>query len=197
MALIEDGSGTGYSAKVNKNQRLYTNSVSIGETRQANKKGNAYNVNTGLITLTDAVDTPVMYMKNNEDQNIHITAIAVGFFPSTGGVSTETPYVTVIRNPTAGTIISNATDVDINSNRNYGSQNTLTVDAYKGATGNTMTDGEDHLLLQASEPSRLFAAIDEVLEKGSTVGIKIKPQTSNTSMQVYAAIICHLEDINE
>lgn len=194
MAQIEDGTGTGQRAKVDANNRLFTNSVVASENEFANSNGNAYNINTGIITLTNAVETPVLYVKNNEDEPLHVSAIAIGMFPSADGVSTETPYSTVIRNPTAGTIItSSPTDVDINSNRNYGSQNTLTVDAYKGATGDTMTDGDDHIIFQQSEPSRLFATIDEVLPKGASIGIKIKPQTSNTSMDVYAALICHLD----
>lgn len=191
-----DGSGSGNRAKINANQRLYTQTVSISEDYQATKKGRSYNINTGVITLTDSVDTPVMYVKNNENEDLHITAIAVGLGPSTGG-SGGIPKITVLRNPTAGTIVDNATAVDINSNRNYGSSQTLDADAYKGATGNTMTDGTDHLILFQTSNGRLFATIDEVLPKGDSIGIKIDPQPSNTSQDVYAAMICHLEDPNE
>ena len=58
---IKDGAGAGYVAKVNANNRLYTNAITTNETEQANKVGNAYNINSGFITLTDAVDTPVLY----------------------------------------------------------------------------------------------------------------------------------------
>lgn len=193
---IRDGSGSGFLAKVNGNLRLYTNSVTVSEDQQATKIGNSYNINTGVITLTSANDTPILYVKNNETQDLHITAIAVGLSPSTGG-SGGIPKITVVRGPTAGTIVSNATAVDINSNRNFGSSNTLTVDAYKGATGNTMTGGEDHLILFQTSNGRLFATIDEVLPKGATIGIKFDPQAGNTSQDVYAALICHLEDAND
>jgi hypothetical protein len=193
--VIEDGTGTGNKAKVNGNQRLYVNGVVIDENLQATKIGNSYNVNSGIITLTDAVDTPIMYLKNNEEQSIHIDAIAVGIGPSTGGTG-GIPKITVVRNPTAGTITTGS-DVDINSNRNYGSSNTLTVDAKKGATGLTMTDGEDHIIFFQTSNGRLFATIDELLPKGQSIGIKFDPQASNTSQDVYAAIICHLEDPNE
>lgn len=104
----------------------------------------------------------------------------------------------MIRNPTAGTIISSTpTDVDINSNRNYGSATTLSVTAYKGATGDTMTDGEDHIIFFQGNSGRLFATINEVLPSSASIGIKFDPQTSNTSQDVYAALVCHLEDANE
>lgn len=193
---IKDGTGTGNLAKVNANSRLYTSSVSIDENLQATKNGNSYNINTGTITLTDDTQTPVLYVKNNEEQSLHISAIAVGLGPTTGG-SGGIPVITIIRNPTAGTIVSGATAVDMEGNRNYGSSNTLSVAAYKGATGNTMTDGEDHILMYQTTSGRLFASIDELLPTGSSIGVKITPQSSNTSMDVYAALICHIEDANE
>ena len=195
MAQIEDGSGSSYLAKVDSKKRLYTKSVSIGENLEATKTGDSFNINTGVITLTDSVDTPVAYLKNNETKSLHIVAIAIGLGPSTGG-SGGIPKVTVIRNPTTGTIISSTpTAVDISSNRNYGSAKALdSVLAYKGATGDTMTDGDDHLIIFQSAGSRLFATIDELLPTGSSIGVKVDPQPSNTSMDVYCAFICHLEE---
>ena len=140
---IKDGSGTGNLARVNANNRLYSNAVTIDENLQATKIGNSYNINTGAITLTDAARTPIIYLQNNENQPLHISAIAVGLGPTTGG-SGGIPNIFVVRNPTGGTIISGATAVSINSNRNYGSANTLTADAYSGGTGVTLTGGVAH-----------------------------------------------------
>jgi len=190
---IRDGAGGRHLQRVDKNFRAHTFSITEPELVDANRQGDAYNVNTGFITLTDAVDTPVIYLKNNEDKQIVIEAIVVGLFNSTGGSSTADVYATFIRNPTAGTIISGATNVDINSNRNFGSANTLLADTYKGATGDTMTDGMDHILVRASANSRSFVGISEILPKGTTIGVKIKPPTSNTSMVCYVALILYLE----
>jgi hypothetical protein len=194
---IRDGAGTGMLAKVNGNQRLYTQSISVSEDFQATKSGRSYNVNSGVITLTNDTETPLIYLKNNDTEDLHITAIAIGVGPTTGG-SGGIPKITVIRNPTTGTIIeSTPTDVDILSNRNYGSSDNLVVDAYKGATGDTMTNGEDHIIFFQNSSGRLFASIDEVLTNGDSIGIKFDPQSGNTSQDVYAALICHLEDANE
>jgi len=191
---VDDGTGAGYSAKVNKNKELHVFSVGVTESEYANRQGDAYNINTGLITLTNAVDTPVLYIKNNETRDLQITAEVFGLKTSTGGTATETVDITVVKNPTAGTTISNANAVDINSNRNYGSPKTLLADTYKGATGETMTDGDDHLFIFSPDFSRVFATIDEVVPQGKSIGVKIKPPTSNTSMPVYVAAICHLVD---
>lgn len=179
---------------VNANNMMLTKAVTVAAEIEANAKGDAYNINTGIITLTDSVDTPVLYLKNNEAQDLVIVALAIGLGPDTGGSSSDWVKGTVIRNPSAGTIVSDATSVDINSNRNYGSSNTLTADAYKGATGSTMTDGTDHLFLQlGSGGSRAFITLNEILKKGTAIGVKIDPRASNTSMDVYVAAICYLE----
>jgi hypothetical protein len=189
---IKDGS-SGYVAEVDSSNRLQTYAVTINENNQANSKGRAYNINTDDITLTDAVETPILYIKNNEDKDLHITALDLWAGTSTGGTATLGTKWVVERNPTAGTIISNATAVDIESNRNFGSNNTLLVDSYKGATGNTMTGGTDHLVFRGTLLSRIYVEIDEIIPKGSSIGIHVKPPTSNTSLIVYAAAICHLE----
>ena len=189
---IKDGS-TGYVAQVDSDLRLQTYAVTINENNQANSKGRAYNINTDDITLTDAVETPILYIKNNEDKDLHITALDLWAGTSTGGTATLGTKWVVERNPTAGTIVSNATAVDIESNRNFGSNNTLLVDSYKGATGNTMTGGTDHLVFRGTLLSRIYVEIDEIIPKGSSIGIHVKPPTSNTSLIVYAAAICHLE----
>jgi len=195
--VIKDGAGSGNKARVSATNRLSVNSITESEEFAANELGDAYNINTGTITLTNDTDTPVLYIKNNEDKDLIIQAIILGAKTSTGGSSTDMIEITVVRNPTGGTIISGASDVAINSNRNYGSQNSLDTLAYKGATGNTLTGGEDHILAFANDTNRTFLGINEVLPKGATFGVRLKPQSGNTSTVVYVAVICHLhpEDI--
>lgn len=195
MTQIVDGTGSGLKAKVDGNNRITVASVVSTETQEAAHIGDAYNINTGVITLTNATETPVLYLKNNETADIHITGTAFGFWTSTAGSPTDL-QIKIIRNPTAGTIVSGGTAIAINSNRNYGSQRTLTVDAYVGATGDTMTDGTDHIIFYAQSASRIAPQIDELIPKGSSIGIKITPPASNTSMQMYAAIVMYIGDLN-
>lgn len=191
--IFTDGKGRGYLAEVDSSNRLNTYSVATQDEFEANRDGDAYNINTGVINLTDAAETPVLYLKNNENNDLHIRAIAIGLATSSNGASNEMIKATVIRNPTAGTIVSSSVNVDINSNRNYGSNKTLTSDAYKGATGKTMTDGTDHIIFYASDFGRLFGTIDEVIPKGSSIGIKLTPPTGNTYLPCYVALISHLD----
>ena len=194
--LIEDGGGTGKKAKVVFDNRLSTHAITEDVATHANENGDAYNINTKNITLTDDADTPVLYFKNNENREIIITALAFGVKTSTGGSSSDLPEVTVVRNPTGGTIISSTpTDLSIRSNRNYGSTNSINDSlGYVGATGDTMTGGEDHLFIYLGASGRSFISIAEILPSGSSIGVKIKPQANNTSQVLYCALICHLHE---
>jgi len=184
--------------KIDENRRLHTQSVSLSSAQAASENSRAYNINSDWITLTDAADTPVLYIKNNETNDLHITAFAIGLDTATNGSATELSTVTVVRNPTTGTIISSTpTDAPMVSNNNFGSNDTLTADVYIGATGDTMTNGTDHAKIGVSDFNRLFASIDVVLPKGSSVGIKIDPPAGSNSFPVYAAALCHVSDPEE
>lgn len=187
---IKDGTGTGYLAKVNSSNQLNTRSISENEEVYANINGNAYNLNTGIVTLTSAAETTLFYFKNNEDDSFIITGVVIGIWASDGdGLDMESTFV---RNPTTGDIITNANAVAINSNRNYGNTNTLNANAYVGATGETKVNGDDHILVRVSEESRSFISINEVIPEGSSFAVNITPPTSNTAMNCYVAVIGYL-----
>jgi len=197
MSTIEDGSGDSYTAKVDLNKRLHTRSVSLTEHHDSTDLGDSYNINTGVVTLTTANDSAVLYVKNNEEKGLNISAIVVGMGPSTGG-SGGIPKITMVRNPTAGTIVSGATAVDISSNRNFGSSNILSADAYKGdGTAMTFTDGTEHIISFQTANGRAFFTVDEILPKTKSIGIKIDPQAGNTSMDVYVALVCYIRGANQ
>ncbi len=190
--IIQDAQ-FGYSAKVDKSNRLDTRGITKTETANATVEADSYNVNTGLITLTTAAESGVMYMKNNEDRDINIDAVVVIFGPSTAGSATDTNQIRIYKNTTTGTLVSGAVDVDDNENRNYGSSKTLTVDAYKGATGSTITNGAVVVESLVGPGSRVSFNIDLVLTKGDSIAISYEPSDSNTSMKCMAAIVLHLE----
>lgn len=188
---IKDGAGQGYLAKVNSNNELLVRSVTDTGEIQANENGNAYNLNTGIINMTNASETTILYLKNLEDDNLVITAVVIGLWNSANGDGLDM-YSTFVRNPTTGDIIS-GTNVDISSNRNYGSSNTLNADIKKGASGDTKVNGDDHILVRVTEESRNFITINEIIPKGSSFAVNITPPTSNDGMNVYVAVICYVD----
>jgi hypothetical protein len=191
---IIDGTGTGNVAKVDSRNRLSTLSISETTSESAARDGNSYNINTGTINLTSANESGVLYIKNNGDNDIVLLQIGYLVGNSTGG--TGDFNAKVVFNPTGGTVISGATSVDVNVNKNAGSSKTLTVDCYKGAEGNTITGGNDTYLslLPSAGRSYVINTGSIHLPKGSSLGITLTPQSSNTStdVQIFLAVI---EDI--
>lgn len=196
MTIVEDGTGRGFQAQVDGANRLSVFAVEQSVMEFATVEEDSYNINSGLVTLTDATEQGILYLKNNETRNFHITLIVVILGPSTGGSSTDTTRIRFIKNPTTGTLISTAADADTNSNRNFGSSNVLASLAYKGDGSATVTDGSVHIESLVSPGGRFGFGIDEVLTPGDSIAITYESPDSNTSMKTMAAIIGHLRDPN-
>ena len=182
---ITDGGGKGYSAEVDSENRLRVFSISEQEVDNASSLGNSYNFNTGVINLTSDSKSAVLYIKNNGDPDLVLTHLSYSMGNSTGG--TGDVLVTVLRNPTTGTIISNAVDMEVGGvNRNFGSSKSLTTDSYKGAEASTFTNGvkiTDTIINQA--PIRVAIELNGIsIPKGSSIGIDITPATSNSNVNI-------------
>jgi hypothetical protein len=181
---IIDGTGTGKKVRVDNANRLHTHSVNETLIEYAASQGDSYNINTGTINLTSATESALLYFKNNGNNDVHIASVGYLIGNSTGG--TGDLQTKVIKNPTTGTIISGAVNVGINSNKNAGSSKVMDIDAFKGAEGNTFTDGTDfyYSLLSGAAKTYVIATGTVVLPKGSSIGVSVTPQASNTSMDV-------------
>ena len=118
--------------------------------------------------------------------------MAVGI---TAGTFADSPIITVVRNPTTGTLISNATAAPIVENRNFGSSSTLTALTYKGVDGATVTDGDDALIFVVNGQGRLAATLDLVIPKGSSLAIKVDPNLTSGATTAYAALVGFLNPV--
>ena len=193
---LKDGTGSGVEAKVTNRFRLCTSAVATTVLDLAAIDGDKFNINTDDITLTDANKTTVLYLKNNEDRDLIITALIYNLGATASG--TGDVKIDVIRNPTAGNIISNANNVPVVSNQNFGSSTTLTADVYVGATvESVVTDGDLSISTRsASRTGRIVIALGAmVLPKGSSMAIDYTPPASNTSQICQFAISCFLQTV--
>lgn len=187
--LIEDGKGSGNKSRVDGNNRLHVQGIQESEELHAIEQGDAYNINTGEISFTAA--GTCLYLKNDEDRDLVVSAIAFG----TGTASTsDIGEITIERDTTAGDLISDATAVSMNANRNFGSNKTLTATVYKGKSGGTSTGGTDIVLFYHGSSARLFTTINLLLTKGSSLAVTYDPKLSSGSIKAYCAIICFLKD---
>jgi len=199
MGTLNDG-GTGYSAHVDKNNQMHSFCVTETEANSSVENGKGYNINTGIIALTGTADSGVFYFKNvespiNGETDIVIDTVIIGI-NTISATATEHPIATIIRNPTAGTVVSDASAVSMNSNSNFGSGNTLTSLIYKGGDGKTITDGTDHAIVLCKEGRTTIPELNIDLPNGSAFGIKIDLNTSGGA-NVYVAVVCHRKDGND
>jgi len=193
--IIENGGGAPQAwAKVDVNNRLHVLSVSEGFNIEAALLGDNYNINSGNINLTTANKSAVFYLKNNEDLKFVIEDVLVILGNSTGGSGDL--QVDILQNPTTGTIVDNAVLAQTVVNRNFGKTSTsLDADVYKGVEGDTFTNGT-----LFADTTRTGAGVIEfdadviILEKGSSLGIEVTPQSGNTSMSVKIAVVGYLID---
>jgi hypothetical protein len=186
--IIQDGTGSGNTSKVSGN-RLFVHSITEAEPIHSTENGDAYNINTGTIGLTSNSESSILYLQNNENRDLIIEAIAVG--TGSAGTTSDVTTVTVVRNPTS---VSYSTAVDMNQNRNFGSSKTLSADVYKGAEGATSTGGNNIIQFFKGASTRLFAPINLLLPKGSSIAININTNTTSGTTNAYAAMVCYLKD---
>jgi hypothetical protein len=195
---ICDGTGDGFKAKVDKLHRLHVDSVTFGRSELEVELGNGFNTNTGILNLTTANKSGVLYFKNLEDSPVVITTMFYLFGES--NASGGEVLVDVLRNPTTGTIISDAVDAEMAGvNRNFGSSKLLEADIYKGGEGKTFTNGEKLIeSLFSNSPNRHTLRVgDLVLPKGSSIGFNITPPAGNTDMNVEFAFSCFVDTLAE
>ena len=187
---IEDGTGSGKQAKVNVQNRLTTHAVTETQAAHAAETAQAYNINTGLISISG--DATLIYFKNTEEEDYVIEAIALGSFE--GITHSDDPYITLIRNPTGGDLISDASVVSMNQNRNFGSNKTLSANIYRGKVGGTITGGDEIAILQATPGGRSFYGIDFRLPSGSSLAIKLTANRSAGTANWYCALIGYIRE---
>jgi hypothetical protein len=192
--IIEDGTGTANKAKVSDENRLFVQAITEPEVDHAAQLGNKFNLNTGNITLTNDSKTTVIYVKNNETNDLFVTALVYNLGnPTTAGNAT----ITWVRNPNSGDIIDNTNAVAINSNQNFGSAVTLEVDAYVGASAETAAtatgtgDGDSGVSISPGGSGRILVSLGAlVLPKGKSISIDYTPPSGNTSQVCNFAIVC-------
>jgi hypothetical protein len=95
--FIHDGTGKGFSAKVDSSNRLRTFSVTLSEYDFVTARGRAFNVNTRNLTPASSSETPVFYLKNDSEDAILIEAWFFGVGgPQTGSPAANTPSVIAV-----------------------------------------------------------------------------------------------------
>ena len=192
MEISVKSGSSGNIQTVDKNLRSHTQSLTFNESIQSVQDGDAYNLNTGLISFTG--DGTFIYFKNDEDKTYVLEAIAVGL--GSAATHTDSAQITLVRNPTGGDLITDAAAVSMNKNRNFNSSKTLktTTLVYKGKQGGTLTGGDETALFFQGKGGRLYVTVNFILKKGDSFGLKTLNKISSGTMPAYCALVGYFRD---
>ena len=197
--FILDGEGNARSAGVDSRFRVKAAALVETESNYATTRELKFNINTGDIELA-AAKTTVLYFKNNELNNVIVDLLVYNLGNSTGGSGDV--LIDVIRNPTAGDIITNANDcpigTGIEANLNYYSNRVLECLAYKGASGETpVTDGLEQILTRSPNLSGRLPISPGgglLLGRGNSLAVNYTPPSGNTSQFCQFALNVYVKE---
>jgi hypothetical protein len=185
---IQDGTGSNRKARVNENNRLFTESTVRSEREEEALLGEAYIVGSGFVTLTGTSTSAVLYFKNNEDFDLVISRFLIGVKKSSGGTENFVTGI-IYQNPTS--MVSGTGNPLIINNVNFGSSNTVDSDSEIGQTGALLAGGSAYLATVAPTENLTSEAASTILPKGSSIGVFITPPSGNISIEVSIGINLH------
>ena len=187
MSIIEDGTGTGLMAKVGIQNRLHTHSLSTEASSVATICADAFNINTGLVTLTSCCESALLYIKNNEVNPIAVTTEFINLGSSLDACCAIISLKGTLKfylSSTTGTLISDASCAQV-LNRLVGDSSLLVADVYKGSEGKTLTNGNAIVI-----PGGAGAIASEyIIPKGATFAISYTPPTGNVSLPLTVGLL--------
>lgn len=178
---LKDGTGSNFEAKVDEDFRLHTDAITQTQLQDSIKKGKTWNIGTGFLTLTTDTASALMYLKNTGDVDLNVDLYVFLTKASTGGSGQG--LVEILRNPTAGTVVSDATAVT-STNMNFGKTDVPDADLFSGGEGKTLTGQDDILRSLTTSANRLLLGIVTLIPKNKSVGLRLTPPAGNSSMEV-------------
>lgn len=197
MSLIEDGTGSGKRWKINSLNRGVTESVTFDREDDAIAFGRGYQIASGRVTFTTGgTPSAVLYFENLEDEDVVLDRVVLMI--GTGDTSGDWTH-RIIRNPTTGSIISNALKAGI-SNSNHGSGNILNGDGsriFKGVEGDTLTGGTGVGLPVQSQSNRIVFPVGRRIPRGSSFAVEITAPTINSGSVVAVSVAHVFVDVNQ
>lgn len=187
--IIKDGTGSARSARVDSSNRLAAFATTQQGNVSAKKSGKAFIISSGLVTLTSANESALLYILTNETSDLVVDNIEIQLGQSDGtGDVIRTDYVV----NTGGTLLSNAV-VSTPFNLNVGASDSLDATVYRGVEGDTLVGIPAGAAIY--QPGTIITQQSGVIiPKGSDIALSITPPAGNTSMKVVINVQLHLLD---
>lgn len=167
--IITDGTGKGFLAKVDDQNRLLTRSTADTRYDEASVSGESFNLNTEFVSITVGTETPLLYFKNNEPNDV----IVVGWFIGigiAGGTPTEHALMRVYG---GANTVSGGVDIPV-TNRRIGSGRAFDFTAKRQDSGTplSVTLPSTPVLYQTqTAASRVFGTVYLTVPRSQTLTV--------------------------
>lgn len=173
MSVIQDGTGTGYFARVDSENRLDVRAVSDATIIHESGQGNAWNINTQNVSVSSAGENALLYFKNNSSQDAVVASLFIGIGTGTG-TATDNALIRAYANPTGGTLISGGGAVTV-VNRRIGSGRTFNYTVLSGSSGSTITGQAATPILYQTQTasSRVAGDVNLTVPKGQSIALTV------------------------
>lgn len=183
---IEDGKGSGRQAAVNSNNKLESQAITIPEIAFLSaEKEQAWIIATGFVALTTTGSfNGLVYLKNTSTKPLHIETVR------SCSDNSGSSQVKIIKNPTTGTLISDANDAVI-TNANLTSTAEFGGIGYTASgDGKTITDGTDTTQFINNSPGHSIQQYQGavVIGQGDSFALVVKPSAAGN---VCCEIVCY------
>lgn len=189
-STIKDGRG-GETARVGKNNRLFTDTISKDAVIDSSLNGNTFFMTTGSVNLTSDSESWLLFLKNNDTFQWVVESLEAAF-GATDGVGDS--FVQFNVGATEGTLISEGVDLPA-INLNIGSPKQLPSTVKLGGEGKTLTNGVNtpKTLIPEGSKVRTFTAGPVIIPPGVSFSIAYTPPSGNTNQNVSAQIVIFRE----
>lgn len=180
MFVLEDGTGKGYRLKISSENRAQVDAVTHTSAQEAAEEGRLFQIGAGIVNLTSANESAVLFLKNDGDKPLEIVNVTISSGLSTGGTSGDVLLAKLYTNAT--TITGSATAPFVNNN--LGSSKTPDATYLAGTEGSAITGGA--LGGAAFLPVAGFERVGLywILPRGASLAITIQPPAGNTSLNI-------------
>ena len=189
---IEDGAGSGYRVKVNKNNRAETFSISSSQISEVSRRtGQSFIITSDFVALTTTGSfSGLLYIKNNNsNKDVYIDKIRV----CGTGSAMNAMQCKFFKNPTTGTLISDAND-GIAVASDLGSSELFDGLVYAASgDGKTVTNGTQFSQFTIHLPGHTIQEYDGalIIPGGSSMAIAVQPGAATTAC---IEVQCFFED---
>lgn len=189
---IVDGTGKGYMAQVDSNNRLRTQTISDSVYDYQSNLGMAFNINTEFMSVTSSAETSIFYLKNDNSSDIILANFFIGT-GNAGGTPTEQGLIRAYFDPTG---VSGGLDVNpVNRRSSSATALNFTAKKHDNAAPISATFSSITPILYQTQgtSSRVFGAVYLTLPSSKSILITYQPNGAQT-INIYTGFGGYLVD---